>query len=80
MGCKVSHQLELFKVGMVVVCESMMPVDEARSFVILGPGKGASTAFEVGGSRYEGDFCFVRSKGSYTRGFLGKGQGFRDTF
>ena len=37
-GCENSCQLELFKVEMVAVCESMTLVGKARSFVILGPG------------------------------------------
>ena len=37
-GWEGSRQLELFKVEMVAVCEGMMPVGQARSFVMLGPG------------------------------------------
>ena len=37
-GCKGSHQLELFKVEMMVVHEGTTPIDEAGSFVTLGPG------------------------------------------
>ena len=37
-GCEGSRQLELFKEEMVAVCECITPVDQARSFVMLGPG------------------------------------------
>ena len=37
LGCEGSHQLGLFEVEMVVVCEGTTPVGKARSFVTLGP-------------------------------------------
>ena len=41
-------------------------------------GKGASVASEVDSSEYEEVLHFIGSRGSYTREFLGKGQGFED--
>ena len=37
-GCEGSCQLRLFKMEMVVVHKGTAPVDQARSFVTLGPG------------------------------------------
>ena len=39
-GCNVSHQLELFKVEMVVVCESAMPVGKLDLLLCLVLNKG----------------------------------------
>ena len=47
--------------------------------VMLGPGWGASVASLVKGSSYEEGLHLVGSRRSYTRDFLGKGQGFKDT-
>ena len=40
LGCKVSCQLELFEVEMVVVYESMMPVGKLDLLLCLVLGKG----------------------------------------
>ena len=78
--CEGSHQLELFKVEMVAVHESTTSVGQARSFVMLGPGQGASVASGSRVSKYEEGLHLVGSRGSYAREFLGKGRGFKDTF
>ena len=48
-----------------------------RGVVMLGLGYRASVASEVKSSRYEEGLHLIGSRGSYTRDFLGIGQGFQ---
>ena len=78
LGCKGSHQLELFEVEMVVVHEGMTLVVKLDLLLRLVLGKGQAQPL-IKSLRYEEGLHLVGSRGSYTRDFLGKGRGFKGT-
>ena len=72
-GCNPSETLQHIKVW-------ELDQFDGTDSVILGLGWGASIASEVNGSRYEEGLLLIELRGSHTRDFLGKDQGFENTF
>ena len=77
-GWEGSRQLRSFEVEMVAVHEGTTPISKLDLCYVWSWVRGKSSLL-VKGSRYEEGLHLIGSRGSYTRDFLGKGQGFEDT-